>query len=73
MAHQCNDRLHDLAHQGQEAALQAQHKIEDQARKAATTAEQCIQQESFKSLAMAAGVGLLTGLVTNWLMRKRRH
>ncbi len=62
-----------MAHQGQEAALQAQHKIQDQARIATTTAEQGIQKALFKSLAVAACVGLLTGLVTNWQMRKRRH
>ena len=73
MAHQVNVRLHDLAHHGQEAALVAKHKIEDQARKATTTAEHCIQQAPFKSVAVAAGVGLLTGVVTTWLMRKRRH
>jgi ElaB/YqjD/DUF883 family membrane-anchored ribosome-binding protein len=73
MAHQVNERLHNLAHHGQEAALEAKHKIEDQARKATTTAEQCIQQAPFKSMAVAAGVGLLTGVVATWLMRERRH
>ena len=73
MAHQVNERLHDLAHHSQEAAREAKHKIEDQARKATTTAEHCIQQAPFKSVAVAAGVGLLTGVVTTWLMRERRH
>ena len=73
MAHQVNERLHDLAHHSQEAALVAKHKIGDQARKATTTAEHCIQQAPFKSVAVAAGVGLLTGVVTTWLIRERRH
>lgn len=73
MAHRVNERLHDLAHHSQEATLEAKHKIEDQARKATTTAEHCIQQAPFKSVAVAAGVGLLTGVVTTWLMRERRH
>jgi ElaB/YqjD/DUF883 family membrane-anchored ribosome-binding protein len=73
MAHQVNERLHNLAHHGQEAALEVKHKIEDQARKATTTAEHCIQQAPFKSMAVAAGVGLLTGVVATWLMRERRH
>ena len=73
MAHQANERLHHLAHHSQEAALAAKHKIEDQARKATTTAEHCIQQAPFKSVAVAAGVVLLTGVVTTWLMRERRH
>jgi ElaB/YqjD/DUF883 family membrane-anchored ribosome-binding protein len=38
-----------------------------------STAEHCIQQAPFKSMAVAAGVGLLTGVVTTWLMRERRH
>jgi ElaB/YqjD/DUF883 family membrane-anchored ribosome-binding protein len=73
MAHRVNERLHDLAHHGQEAAREAKHKIEDQARKATTTAEHCIQQAPFKSMAVAAGVGLVTGVVATWLMRERRH
>ena len=73
MAHQVNERLHDLAHHSQEAALEAKHKIEDQARKATSTAEHCIRQAPFKSMAVAAGVGLLTGVVTTWLMLERRH
>lgn len=73
MAHQVNERLHDLAHHSQEAALEAKHKIEDQARKATSTAEHCIRQAPFKSMAVAVGVGLLTGVVTTWLMRERRH
>ena len=73
MAEQVNARLHDLAHHSQEAALQAKHKIEDQARKTTTTAEHCIQQAPFKSVAIAAGVGLLTGVLGAWLMRERPH
>jgi ElaB/YqjD/DUF883 family membrane-anchored ribosome-binding protein len=73
MAHQVNERLHDLAHHSQEAALEAKHKIEDQARKATTTAEHCIQQAPFKSMVVAAGVGLLAGVIATWLMRERRH
>jgi ElaB/YqjD/DUF883 family membrane-anchored ribosome-binding protein len=73
MAHQVNERLHDLAHHSQEAALEAKHKIEYQARKATSTAEHCIRQAPFKSMAVAAGVGLLTGVVSTWLMRERRH
>jgi ElaB/YqjD/DUF883 family membrane-anchored ribosome-binding protein len=73
MAHQVNERLHNLAQHEQEAALEAKHQIEDQARKATTTAEHCIQQAPFKSMAVAAGVGLLTGVVATWLMRERRH
>ena len=73
MAERVNERLHDLAHHSQEAALEAKHKIEDQARKATTTAEHCIQQAPFKSMAVAAGVGLLTGVVATWLMRERPH
>lgn len=73
MAERFNERLHDLAHHSQEAALEARHKIEDQARKATTTVEHCIQQAPFKSIAMAAGVGLLTGVIATWLMREHRH
>ncbi len=73
MAERVNERLHDLAHHGQEAALEAKHKIEDQARKATTTAEHCIQQAPFKSVAVAAGLGLLTGVIATWLMRERPH
>lgn len=73
MAERVNERLHHLAHHSQEAALEAKHKIENQARKATTTAEHCIQQAPFKSMAVAAGVGLLTGVIATWLMRERRH
>jgi ElaB/YqjD/DUF883 family membrane-anchored ribosome-binding protein len=73
MAHQVNERLHDLAHHSQEAALEARHKIEDQAKKVTTTAEHCIQQAPFKSVAVAAGAGLLTGVIASWLMRERPH
>ena len=73
MAHRVNERLHDLAHHSQEAAREAKHKIENQAHKATTTAEHCIQQAPFKSMALAAGVGLLTGVVATWLIREPRH
>ena len=73
MAERVSDRLQELAHQGKEAALGTQHKIENQARQAKTTAEHCIQHAPFKSVMVAAGVGLLAGIVTTWLMRERNH
>lgn len=73
MAERVNDRLQHLAQQGKEAALETQHKIEHQARQAKTTAEHCIQHAPFKSVMVAAGVGLLAGVVTTWLMRERNH
>lgn len=73
MAERMGERLQDLAHQGKEAALETQHKIEHQARRVTTTAEHCIQQAPFKSVAAAAGVGLLTGVIATWLMRERHH
>jgi ElaB/YqjD/DUF883 family membrane-anchored ribosome-binding protein len=73
MAHQVNERLHDLAQHSQEAAVDAKHKIQDQAKKVTTTAEHCIHQAPFKSVALAAGAGLLTGVIASWLMRERPH
>lgn len=73
MAERVNERLHELAQQSRDAALEAKHKVENQARQATTTAEHCIQHAPFKSVAVAAGVGLLTGVVATWLLRERPH
>ena len=73
MAERMGERFQDLAHQGKEAALETQHKIENQARQAKTTAEHCIQHAPFKSVMVAAGVGLLAGVVATWLMREPSH
>lgn len=73
MAERVSERLHDLAHQGKEAALETQHKIENQARQVKSTAEHYIQHAPFKSVMVAAGVGLLAGVITTWLMRERNH
>lgn len=73
MADRVGDRLQNLAHQGKEAALETQHKIENQARQVKTTAEHCIQHAPFKSVMVAAGLGLLAGAVATWLMRERSH
>jgi ElaB/YqjD/DUF883 family membrane-anchored ribosome-binding protein len=73
MAERMSERLQDLAHQGKAAALETQHKIEDQARQVKTTAEHHIQQAPFKSVMVAAGIGLLVGVMTTWLMRERSH
>lgn len=73
MAERVNERLHELAQHSRDAALEAKHKVENQARQATTTAEHCIQQSPFKSVAVAAGVGLLTGVVATWLLRERPH
>ncbi len=73
MAERMGERFQDLAHQGKEAALETQHKIENQARQAKTTAEHCIQHAPFKSVMVAAGVGLLAGVVATWLMRGPSH
>lgn len=73
MAERMSERFQDLAHQSKEAALETQHKIENQARQVKTTAEHCIQHAPFKSVMVAAGLGLLTGVVAAWLMRERSH
>lgn len=73
MADRINDRIQDMACQSKEAALEAQHKIQQQARQVTTRAEHVIQQAPFKSILVAAGMGLLTGVVATWLMRERNH
>lgn len=73
MTERMNERLQDLAHQSQEATREAKLKIENQAKRVTTTAEHHIQNAPFKSVLMAAGVGLLTGVVATWLMRERSH
>lgn len=73
MAERMNERLQDLAQHGKDAALEAKYKIENQARQATTTAEHYIQHAPFKSVMVAAGIGLLTGVITTWLMRERHH
>ena len=73
MAERLNERLHDLAQQSQEATREVKHKIENQAKRMTTTAEHHIQNAPFKSVMIAAGVGLLTGVVATWLMCERSH
>ncbi|PUE44683.1 hypothetical protein B9Z47_17560 [Limnohabitans sp. 2KL-1] len=73
MAERMNERLHDLAHQSQETTREAKLKIENQAKHMTTTAEHHIQNAPFKSIMIAAGAGLLTGVIATWLMRERSH
>lgn len=73
MASRINDRIQDMACQSKEAAREVQHKIEHQARQVTTRAEHVIQQAPFKSILVAASVGVLTGVVATWLMRERNH
>lgn len=72
MAERVNERIHDLAHQGKEAALEAKQKIESEARLVTSTAEHLIQRAPLKSVMVAAGVGVLAGVIGTWLMRERR-
>jgi len=73
MVHQVGGNMHDMALQGKDAALHAEHQLEKEAHRARVTAEHDIQNAPFKSVLIAAGTGAATALAVSWLMHLRKH
>lgn len=73
MTHRVPDELQDLGESGKEAALQAKHRLEHEARHVRARAENFIQHRPFNAVWMAAGTGALVALAVSWLMRSRPH
>jgi ElaB/YqjD/DUF883 family membrane-anchored ribosome-binding protein len=73
MADRMNDSLHDLAQHGKEAALDAEHKLEKEARHAKALADHYIQHAPMQSVLIAAGTGAVAALAVSWFMRSRTH
>lgn len=72
MADQVSGSMHDMAIQGKDAALHAEHQLEKEARHVRVTAEHYIQNAPFKSILIAAGTGAATALAVSWLMHLRK-
>lgn len=72
MADQVSGSMHDMAMQGKEAALHAEHQLEKEARHVRVNAEHYIQNAPFKSILIAAGTGAATALAVSWLMHLRK-
>jgi ElaB/YqjD/DUF883 family membrane-anchored ribosome-binding protein len=75
--HRVSERLADsinvLANKGKDAASDMQHRFEKEAKKASATAEHYIQDEPFKSVMIAAGVGAAAAaLVSMWIGSRAR-
>lgn len=73
MADRMSDGLHDLAQHGKEAALEAEHKLEKEARHAKALADHYIQHAPIQSVLIAAGTGAVAALAMSWFMRSRTH
>jgi ElaB/YqjD/DUF883 family membrane-anchored ribosome-binding protein len=67
------DSINELANKGKDAASDMQHRLEKEAKKASATAEHYIQDEPFKSVMIAAGVGAAAAaLVSMWIGSRAR-
>ncbi len=67
------DSINELANKGKDTALDMQNRLEKEAKKASTTAEHYIQDEPFKSVMIAAGVGAAAAaLVSMWIGSRAR-
>lgn len=73
MADRFSDSVHDLAQRGKETALEAEHRIEREARHARRLAESYIQHAPIKSVLIAAGTGAATALAVSWYLQSRKH
>ncbi len=73
MADRVSDGMHNLANQGKEAAAEAGHKLQDEARHARVVAEHYVEHAPFKSILMAAGAGAVTALAVSWFMRSHKN
>ncbi len=71
MADRMSDGLHDLAQHGKEAVLEAEHKLEQEARHAKALADHYIQHAPIQSVLIAAGTGAVAALAVSWFMRSR--
>lgn len=73
MADQFSENLQDLAQRGKETALEAEHRIEKEARHARRSAERYIRHAPFQSVMMAAGTGAAVALAVSWWVHMRKH
>ena len=73
MADSLNDQYQSMAQRGKEAAMDAEHRMEKQARNAQHAAEHYIQHSPFQSVLIAAGTGATMALAVSWLMYLRKH
>ena len=73
MADRVSDSLQDLAERGKETAIEAEHRLEKEARHAKRSAERYIQHAPFQSVMVAAGTGAAVALAVSWLMHLRKH
>lgn len=73
MADRFSDSVQDLAQRGKESALEAEHRIEREARHARRLAESYIQHAPLKSVLIAAGTGAATALAVSWYLQSRKH
>ena len=65
------DSINDLANKSKDAASDVQHRLEKEAKKVSATAEHYIQDEPFKSVLIAAGVGATAAALLSWWMGSR--
>ena len=71
MTHRVKDEWHDLNESGKEALLDAQHKLEKEARHVRLSAERIIEHDPIRSVMIAAGTGAALALAASWIMRSR--
>jgi len=68
-----SDSLHDVARQAREAAMDAEHRLEKEARHAKAFADHYIQHAPVQSVLIAAGTGALAALAVSWFLRSKTH
>lgn len=65
------DSINNLASKSKDAASDVQHRLEKEAQKMSATAEHYIQNDPFKSVLIAAGVGATAGALLSWWLGSR--
>lgn len=73
MADRVSDGIQDITKQGIDAAREAEHRLEREARHMRMHAEHYIQNEPLKSVLIAAGTGAATALLVSWYLRSHQH
>jgi ElaB/YqjD/DUF883 family membrane-anchored ribosome-binding protein len=71
MADRVHDRLHDLAQNAKDTALQAERQLEKEALHAKKVTEQAIAHAPFQSVLIAAGTGAAVALAVSWWLQHR--